>query len=240
MIDITITPDQIVLLEWGMFRLTGTIAFTWLVMAIMLVLTWLTTRRISIGPRVPRWQSILETLVSFMRTQIREISRKEPHRYLPFIGTLFLFISVSNLLEVVPGYHAPTGSINTTVALALAVFLAVPFFGISERGLIGYLKLYAQPTPIMLPFNVISELTRTVALAVRLFGNVMSGGLVAAVLLALVPLFVPVILQVVGLLIGQVQAYIFAVLAAVYIGAATQRRTQVETAATGSSEVTHG
>jgi F-type H+-transporting ATPase subunit a len=233
MIDITITPDQIVLLQWGIFRLTGTIVFTWVVIAVVLVLTWLATRHISIGPKVSRWQSTLETLVSFMRTQVAETTRQQPDRYLPFLGTLFFFISVSNLLEVVPGYHAPTGSINTTVALALTVFFAVPFFGISERGLIGYLKLYAQPTPIMLPFNIISELTRTVALAVRLFGNVMSGGLVAAVLLALVPLFVPVVLEVMGLLIGQVQAYIFAVLSAVYVGAATQRRAQTETAATG-------
>ena len=139
-----------------------------------------------------------------------------------FIGSLFLFISLSNLLEIVPGYHAPTGSINTTIALAGVVFVAVPIFGISEHGLLGYLRHYARPTPLMIPFNIIGELSRTLALAVRLFGNVMSGGLVVAVLVAIVPLFIPIALEILGLLVGQVQAYIFAILATVYIGAATR------------------
>jgi len=176
-----------------------------------------------------------------MRSQIREVTEQDPDRYLPFVGSLFLFISVSNLLEIVPGYRAPTGSINTTAALALVVFFAVPVFGIAEQGLLGYLRHYAQPTPLMLPFNIIGELSRTLALAVRLFGNIMSGSLVVAVLVAIVPIFVPVVMEALGLLIGQVQAYIFAVLATVYIGAAT-RRDGESSPDTGknSPEVAHG
>jgi F-type H+-transporting ATPase subunit a len=145
------------------------------------------------------------------------------------------------LLEVVPGYRAPTGSINTTAALALVVFFAVPIFGIAEQGLVGYLKQYAQPTPLMLPFTIIGELSRTLALAVRLFGNVMSGSLVVAVLVAIIPIFVPIVMEALGLLIGQVQAYIFAVLATVYIGAATRKDGETGNAVTETNpEVNNG
>ena len=226
MIDITITPDEIVLLELGSIELTATVVFAWLVMAILLVLTWAVARNLTTGRTLSRRQNMLESVVSIMRSQIRELTGQDPERYLPFIGSLFLFVSVSNLLDVVPGYHPPTASINTTAALALLVFLAVPVYGIAERGFLGYMKKYIQPTPLMLPFNIISEFSRTVALAVRLFGNIMSGGLIVAVLVALVPLLVPVTMEIFGLLIGQIQAYIFAVLSTVYIGAGARRRRQ--------------
>jgi F-type H+-transporting ATPase subunit a len=119
--------------------------------------------------------------------QIREISQQDPRPYLTFVGSLFLFIVVSNMLAIVPGFQAPTGSLSTTAALAIVVFLAVPFFGIQKLGFARYLKQYIQPTPIMLPFNIIGEVSRTLALAVRLFGNVMSGALIAGILLAIVP-----------------------------------------------------
>lgn len=239
--QIDITPDQIVLLQWGDVALTATIAFTWVVMAILVLLAWSATRRLVTEPPVSRRQALFEMLITIMRNQIREITGREPDRYLPFVGSLFLFISLSNLLEVVPGYRAPTGSLNTTAALALVVFFAVPVFGISEQGLIGYLRRYAQPTPLMLPFNIIGELSRTLALAVRLFGNIMSGSLVVAVLVAIVPFFAPVVMEALGLLIGQVQAYIFAVLATVYIGAATRRDGEFgSTSIHGSPEVTNG
>ncbi|MBN1152980.1 MAG: F0F1 ATP synthase subunit A [Dehalococcoidia bacterium] len=239
--QIDITPDQIVYFKWGFATLNATILFTWVVMALLVTLAWLTTRRLGSGRSVTRRQTLFEMLITFMRSQIREITDQDPDRYLPFIGSLFLFISVSNLLEVVPGYHAPTGSINTTAALALVVFFAVPIFGVAEQGLLGYLKHYAQPTPLMLPFNIIGELSRTLALAVRLFGNVMSGALVVAVLVAIVPIFVPIVMEALGLLIGQVQAYIFAVLATVYIGAATRRDNEVTKAVVHSSpEVKNG
>jgi F-type H+-transporting ATPase subunit a len=133
-----------------------------------------------------------------------------------------LFILVANLLVIFPGYEPPTGSLSTTTALALCVFIAVPIFGIREQGVTGYLKSYMQPTIIMLPFNIISEVSRTLALAIRLFGNVMSGGMIIAILLTITPLIFPLLLDVLHLLTGVVQAYIFSILATVYIAAATR------------------
>jgi F-type H+-transporting ATPase subunit a len=144
-----------------------------------------------------------------------------PARYLPFIGTLFIFIATANLLTIVPGYEPPTSSLSTTAALALCVFVAVPSFGIAQRGWRSYLKSYIEPTLIMLPFNMISELSRTLALAVRLFGNMMSGTMIIAILLTITPLVFPVAMTMLGLLTGMVQAYIFSILATVYIAAAT-------------------
>jgi F-type H+-transporting ATPase subunit a len=159
-----------------------------------------------------------------MREQIRDVSQHDPGPYLPFVGTLFLFIATCNALAIVPGFTPPTGSLSTTAALALCVLVAVPLYGIAERGLSGYLRGYARPTIFMLPFNVIGEMSRTVALAVRLYGNVMSGTVIAAILLSLVPFFFPIVMQVLGLLTGLIQAYIFAVLAMVYIASAVRTR----------------
>jgi F-type H+-transporting ATPase subunit a len=217
-----ITPDQVVLWEGAGIVLSATLVWTWAVMAVLVVGAWLVTRQLRVGPPISRWQNLLEVLVLAMREQIREVSREEPGRYLAFVGTLFLFIAASNLLAVVPGVLPPTGSLSTTTALALCVLVAVPLDGIADRGVLGYLRQYARPTIFMLPFNVIGELSRTVALAVRLYGNVMSGTVIAGILLAIVPFVFPVIMQLLGLLTGLIQAYIFAVLAMVYIAAATR------------------
>ena len=221
-----ITPDSIVYWAWGPVKLNATIVFTWLVMVILVLGSWLVTRDLSVKREISRWQSLLEMLVLTIRDQIQAIADQKPERYLPFIGTLFLFISLSNLLSVVPGYEAPTGSLSTTLALAICVFFAVPIFGIVQRGVVGYLKRYVQPSPILLPFHIISEVSRTFALAVRLFGNVMSGAIIVGILISIIPLFLPVILEAFELLIGQIQAYIFAILAMVYIASAA--RTQQE------------
>ncbi len=219
---VEISPDMIVFWSSGPFSLNATIVFTWLVMALLVLTVWLTTRRLSVEPPVSRGQHLLEIVVTYMRDQIREITLQEPDRYLPFIGTLFLFISVSNLLSIVPGYDPPTGSLSTTAALAICVFFAVPVFGIAQHGLLGYLKHYTQPTVFMLPFHIIGELSRTLSMAVRLFGNIMSGTMVIGILLSITPLFVPIVMHVLGLLIGLVQAYIFTVLATVYIASAAR------------------
>jgi F-type H+-transporting ATPase subunit a len=219
-----ITPDSIVYLHLGPFEVSATIAFTWLVMALLLILSLLVTRKLRVHPPIPRRQHLLEMVVSYMRKQIGEITNQDPDRYLPFIGTLFLFIAVSNALTIIPKYEPPTGSLYTTGALALCVFVAVPVFGIARRGVREYLRHYIQPSPFMLPFNIIGEVSRTLALAVRLFGNVMSGSMIVAILLSVAPLFLPVVMQALGLLIGLIQAYIFAVLATVYIASATQAR----------------
>jgi F-type H+-transporting ATPase subunit a len=217
------SPDAMVLWEWGFLKLNATILFTWLVMALLVFGSWLITRRIRADFKLGRGQSILETVVTAVMDQIREISQQDPRPFLTFIGSLFLFIVLSNLLGVVPGFQPPTASLSTTAALALIVFFSVPFFGIRKLGLRVYLKQYIQPTPIMLPFNIIGEISRTLALAVRLFGNVMSGGLIAAILLSIVPLFFPIVFQALGLLTGFIQAYIFAILAMVYIASATRQ-----------------
>jgi F-type H+-transporting ATPase subunit a len=221
-VDLTLTPDSIVYWEYGPVKLNATLVYSWLVMALLVGISWLITRNLSLGPSISRRQSLLETLVLTIRSQIADMVQHTPDRYLPFIGTLYLFIALSNLLSVVPGYHAPTASLSTTSALAICVFLAVPFFAIRERGIRGYLRYYVEPTPIMLPFRIISDFSRTIALAMRLFGNVMSGTLIAAILLSIIPFIVPIVVTGLDLLIGQIQAYIFAVLAMVYIGAAAQ------------------
>lgn len=216
-----ISPDQLVLWQWGPVALNGTIVFTWLVMALLAVGAWLVTRNLSDSESMSRWQNLLEVIVSGMREQIRDVSRADPGRYLPFIGTLFLFIATSNALAVVPGFAPPTGSLSTTTALALSVLVAVPLYAIAENGVLGYLRKYVQPTAFMLPFNVIGEVSRTLALAIRLYGNVMSGTVIVAILLGVAPFFFPVLMDLFGLLIGLIQAYIFAVLAMVYIASAT-------------------
>jgi F-type H+-transporting ATPase subunit a len=224
-----ISPDQVVFWQWGWISINATIAFTWGVMAFMVIGSWLITRRLSSGPEMSRWQNLLEVLVQGMRNQIRDISQEDPDSYLYFIGTVFLFILISNFLSVVPGYVAPTASLSTTAALAICVFVAVPIYGIMSRGVLGYLKEYVKPTPLMLPFNVIGELSRTLALAVRLFGNIMSGMKIVAILLAITPLIFPIVMHLLGLLTGTIQAYIFAVLAMVYIASATRAHKEKET-----------
>ena len=224
MIALTFSFEEDVLYQWSFLKLTATIVYTWVVMAVLVVGSWLVTRKLSSGPKVSRWQNLLEGVVSFLRNEIRGLSQQNPDTYLPFIGTLFLFIAVSNILNVVPGFTAPTGSLATAAALALCVFVAVPIYGIANQGVGNYLKNYIKPSPFMLPFNIIGELSRTLALAVRLFGNVMSGTKVAAIMISLVPAILPIALDVLGLLIGLTQAYIFAVLAMVYIAAGMRRR----------------
>lgn len=218
----TISPDSIIFWQAGPVRVSATLVFTWLVMAILVLVSWLVTRRLTTATAIPWGQNLLEILVDGIREQIREVTGRAPDRYLPFIGTLFLFVGVSNVLAIVPGFWPPTGSLSTTAALALCVFVAVPMFGIADLGVGGYLKTYVQPNVLLLPFNILGELTRTVALAVRLFGNVMSGSMIAATVLAIAPLFFPIIMSALGLLIGLIQAYIFSVLALVFIASATR------------------
>ena len=234
----TITPDEIVYWQRGVIQLDATMVFTWITMAVIVGGSWLITRRLTSGPDPSKWQVFLETVVEYTRAQIREIARQDPTQFVPFIGTLFVFIAVSNALPIIPGYIAPMGSLSTTGALAVCVFFAVPVYGILNVGVRSYLGNYVRPSVVMLPFNVIGELSRTLALAVRLFGNVMSGAKIAGILLAITPLFFPIIMHALGLLTGLIQAYIFAILAMVYIASATRPREAEEEQAgsTGDSE----
>jgi len=217
-----LSPDQIIYWQYGFLKLNGTIVFTWGLMIILAVGAKLITRKLSTGLARSKWQNLLEIIVTSIEKQIEEVGLSQPQKYLGFLGTLFLFVAAASLCTLIPGYQPPTGSLSTTTALALCVFVAVPFFGIGEQGLGNYLKSYMKPTFIMLPFNIISELSRTLALAVRLFGNMMSGAMIIAILLTITPFIFPIIMMVLGLLTGMVQAYIFSILAAVYIAAATR------------------
>jgi F-type H+-transporting ATPase subunit a len=219
-----LSPDDLVFWRYGFVELNSTIVTTWALMPVMTISAWLITRKLVTEIHISRWQGLLEIIVTTIKEQIEEVGLDHPEKYLGFLGTLFLFIAVSNLGAIIPGYEPPTGSLSTTSALAISVFVAVLLFGIEEQGLAGYLRSYLQPTLIMLPFNLISELSRTFALAIRLFGNIMSGTMIVAILLTITPLIFPDFMSLLGLLTGMVQAYIFSILATVYIAAATRTR----------------
>jgi len=221
-----ITPDAVILWQAGWIKLNVTILYTWITMAALTILSWLATRRISSGRSFGQWQNFLEAVVETISGQIRDIANEQPGKYIAFIGTLFLFIAFSNFFMELPGYVPPTSSLSTTAGLAICVFFAVPVYGIANEGFLSYLKQYTKPTPLMLPFNIMGEFTRTLALAVRLFGNNMSETKIAAILLAVIPFFFPVIMQALGLLIGMIQAFIFTVLAMIYIASAERVGTE--------------
>ena len=175
-----------------------------------------------------RWQNLLEVVVLFLRREIRSLSNQDPDPYLPFIGTLFIFIATSSILSIVPGFAVPTASIMTTLALAACVLVGVPVFGIRNLGFVRYLKNYVRPTPFMLPFNIIGEISRTAALAIRLFGNMLSGVKIVSTLSLIAPLGPAIVMNAFGLLVGMIQAYIFALLAMVYIASGMQREQQIK------------
>jgi F-type H+-transporting ATPase subunit a len=218
-----LSPDQTIFFQYGFVSINLTIVTTWAIMLLLAISSWLITRRLKTDIRISRWQCILEMIVTTINEEIEEVGLSHPEQYIGFIGTLFLFIATANVCIILPWYDAPTGSLSTTAALAICVFLAVPFFGIEKRGMLNYLKSFVEPTFIMLPFNIISELSRTLALAVRLFGNIMSGGMIVAILLSIAPFIFPIVMKALGLLTGMVQAYIFSILATVYIAAVVQK-----------------
>ena len=215
------TPDEVIVFSaWGL-KLNSTIVNTWIVMALLVGVSMVVTRNLRADVPPDRWRTALEVIVKTIQGQIEEITQKSARHVMYFAGSLFLFIALSNLMLVIPGFSPPTSSLSTTVALALSVLVAVPLFGISSKGLGRYLKAYIEPSVVMLPFNIIGEFSRGISLAIRLYGNVMSGGVIAAILLGVAPFFFPVVMDMLGLLTGLIQAYIFAILATVYISSAT-------------------
>lgn len=223
-----LSPDETVFWQHGFININLTIVTTWAIMLVLAVAAGLITRNLKKDIQISRWQSLLEIIVLTIINQIKDIGIDKPKKYIGFTGTLFLFVVTANLFVIFPWYQAPTGSLSTTVALAVCVFLAVPFYGIEEKGIKGYLKSYIQPTFFMLPFNIISEISRTLALAVRLFGNIMSGGIIVAILLSVAPLIFPILMNALGLITGVIQAYIFGILATVYIAAAVKNTKSIE------------
>ena len=216
-----LSPDEIVYWQWGYFKINATIVFTWGVMLIFFISVKVLEYALTYNKKRTRLQNALETIVLAIEKQIRAVGLVRPRKYIGFLGTLFLFVALANLLTIFPGFEPPTGSLSTTLSLALCVFVAVPYYGIKQRGLKDYLASYTKPSFIMLPFNIIGEISRTFALAVRLFGNIMSGSMVIGIMLIIAPFVFPVVMTALGLLTGMVQAYIFFILACVYIAAAT-------------------
>ncbi len=231
------SPDQFIFIEWGWGHLNATIVFTWCEMIVLVLVSRLITKNLSSDVSISRWQNVLEILVTGIAGQIEAITRQKPAPFLPFVGTLFIFILFSNLLSVVPYYHPPTASLSTTSALAFCVFVAVPVYGLSTRSLGSYLKQYIEPTFFMLPFNIIGDLSRTLALAVRLYGNILSGSIINYVLLLIIPFILPVIMSALGVLTGAIQAYIFAMLAMIFI-ASVLKNNELENGSTDKSETT--
>jgi F-type H+-transporting ATPase subunit a len=221
-----LTPDQTIFWQHGPITINLTLLTTWGVMLFLVIGAKLITRKLKSTHKISRWQCVVEMVVTGINDQIQSVGLDNPKVYVGFLGTLFLFIAVCNFFIILPWYVPPTSSLSTTTALAILVFLAVPYFGMLKSGFGGYMKTFIEPTFIMLPFNIIGQLSRTLALAVRLFGNIMSGVMIVAILLTITPLFIPIVMQLLGLLTGMVQAYIFGILATVYIAAAVQEHTK--------------
>ena len=186
-------------------------------MVVLMIVSWLATRHLKTGYTVSHWQTAMEVIVKGIYGQINEVTKSNVMTYLPFIGTLFIFILTCNILTIFPTFKTPTASLSTTMALASMVLFGVPFFGIKNAGLKRYLKKYIEPSPAMLPFNILSEITSTGSMAVRLFGNVLSGVIIGSICMMLVPFILPLPMQVLGLFTGMIQAYIFAMLALMYV-----------------------
>ena len=219
LLDTKVLENNVVFHVFGV-GITSTVIATWAMVAVLAALGIYAGRNLQERPS--RWQAVAEWGVGSVNSLIEEMTGEDARRYLPLIATTGLFILVANLMSIIPTVEAPTASINTPAALAVIVFFSVHYFGIRELGVWAYLKGFAQPMPLMLPMNVLSHLTRTFSLAIRLFGNMLSHQIIVAVLLVVLPLVVPAVLEVFGLFIGVLQAYIFTILTVVYIAGAVR------------------
>ena len=206
--------------ELGPLQLTSTVITTWVVMVIIGVVSWLTTRRLQTIPDRP--QVMVEAIVLIIEESIRDIAPQHVDKILPFIGSLWIFLILANLIGLIPGMHSPTRDLSATAAIAFLVFLSVHWYGIRIQGLKNYLLHYLRPSPILLPFNLISEVTRTIALAVRLFGNMMSLEMIALLVLLVAGFLVPVPILMLHIVEALVQAYIFGMLALIYVAGSLQ------------------
>ena len=207
--------ESTILAQIGPVPITQAIVTTWAIMALLVIGSLLLTRNLTLRPN--RRQAMLELVVATLDTQIVQTSGAKPAPYRAFIGTLFLFILVANWSSLIPGVEPPTAQLETDAALALLVFVSVIWFGVRGDGVGGYLKSFASPNPVMIPLNILQSLTRVFSMFVRLFGNVMSGVFVIGIVASLAGLLVPIPLMALDLLTGLVQAYIFAILAMVFI-----------------------
>lgn len=210
-----------VIFQLGPVSITHTVLTSWGVMLLLWMVSWLVVRRSQIQPGP--WQTAAEGIFETIRTAIDQMLPPwQTRQVLPFVATLWIYLVLANLVGLIPGLHSPTGDLSATSALALLVFLSVHWFGIRSNGLRAYLRHYLTPTPLLLPFHLISEITRTVALAVRLFGNIMSLEMAALLILWVAGLLAPVPILMLHIVEALVQAYIFGMLALVYIAGGLQ------------------
>jgi len=210
------------LFHLGPVPVTAPVVVTWVIMLVFGFGSYLATRRLALIPSTA--QAILETVVDAIDSQITETMQTDPSRYRALIGTIFLYVLAANWTSLIPGVEPPTAHIETDAALALIVFFATIVYGIRALGLLGYLKTFAEPSWVMIPLNLVEQISRNFSLMIRLFGNVMSGVFVIGIILSLAGLLVPIPLMALDILTGAVQAYIFAILACVFIGAAVSEQ----------------
>ena len=211
--------DQTIFFSLWTFSVNSTLFFTWLVMGLLVLFAWISTRRLSSDFVVSKFQTVVELLVMTVRGQIYEVSQDNPKKYMSLVGTMFLFIFTCNILTFIPWFDPPTGSLSTTAAFAFCIFVGVPVYSIHNAGFKKYIRKFVEPVPFMLPLNIVSDFSSVFSLAVRLYGNIFSGVMIGMVLMTMVPFIIPVSMQLLGLLTGAIQAYIFSLLAVVYLSA---------------------
>ena len=221
--------DQTIIFQIGFLSINATIFYTWVVMAALVGISLWLTHNLKTHGQIRKTQIIMEMIVEGIQKQIKDVANDNPVKYLPIIGTFFLFIAMANLLSIIPWFKVPTASLTTTTAFATCVFFAIPYYGVKNAGWKGYFKKFIEPTPIMLPMNIISDFSSTFSLAFRLYGNMLSGAVISSVLISLVPFLIPLPMQILGLLTGTIQAYIFALLAIVYVSAVAPKESYQQT-----------
>jgi F-type H+-transporting ATPase subunit a len=209
-----------VLFRVGLFPISETVATTWGLMLLLFVMSWFSTRRLKLEPGP--WQVAIEGIVGAIQDAIEAVLPEYSVNILPFVASLWIFLVIANLTGIIPGLHGPTADLSTTAALAVLVFLSVHWYGIRIHGLKRYLRHYIEPNPILLPFHIVSEISRTVALAVRLFGNIFSLEMAALLVLLVAGFLVPVPVLLLHIVEALVQAYIFGMLALIYIAGGIQ------------------
>jgi len=217
--------DKMYLFELFGIPINVTIFSTWIVMGVLVLMSWIATHNLKPSLKVSKFQTLIEMVISWLNGEVKEASGDNPVKYMGMGLALFMFVLLGNLLTIIPWFRPPTASLTTSIAMAIIVFLAIPYFAIRNAGLKGYLKKFIDPSPYMLPMNIFSEFASSFAMGLRLFGNMLSGVMFGSVLTSFLPFLVPLSMQVLGLLSGSIQAYIFALLAVVYTSAVAPQTT---------------
>lgn len=204
----------------GPIEVTNTVITTWGIMVVLCSFCWLITRRLTQTPG--KRQTLIEAIITTIENAVSEVAPQQAKTLTPFIGTLWIFLVITNLSGLIPGLHSPTRDLSATSAIAIIVFFSTHWYGVRSIGIKNYLHHYLRPSPILLPFHLISEITRTIALAIRLFGNMMSLEMAALLVLLVAGFLAPVPILVLHIIEALVQAYIFGMLALVYVAGGIQ------------------